>query len=439
MNTFTTSLSPQNDDIIFNLQSSDLNFDPVINFGRVKGSFTDKFMRLADSSMGTIYNYNYDSQLNANEQDLTDTSFWQGLIGQMIIPELTDNAKGEINNLLAALAEFDENMSKEEPDDNEDLISEITTPYGNLKDANNPFTFSAVGYNTVETVATYISDILSDGDLFIRVIKRLTDEIGIVSTFKELMNGRKIVVESIPHDSAIEWLLEEIDDSMTLNPIICDVIGGFQNQSCNFDLLKTKLTDERNNVNPSQLLATAIAMRVEEIFMHELLKIPYGEVCTHVYSGLHLFSFDADLFETTFYVTTRLQKDRYGRLIDLEHVNPKSKEAFARKYEGKVETFKPYTKYYFFAQNISFDDLASSAIEKGKKAMEGLVHKGVEAAANKIEDKLAKYADEVDDPDTFKEKLAKDPKLEDLEFANIEKGGTVNFQIGPVPAYLSFV
>lgn len=33
--------------------------------------------------------------------------------------------------------------------------------------------------------------------------------------------------------------------------------------------------------------------------------IPYGEVCTHVYSGLHLFSFDADLFETTFYVTTR--------------------------------------------------------------------------------------------------------------------------------------
>ena len=52
--------------------------------------------------------------------------------------------------------------------------------------------------------------------------------------------------------------------------------------------------------------------------------LPYGEVCTHVYSGLHLFSFDADLFETTFYVTTRLQKDRYGRLIDLEHVNPKS-------------------------------------------------------------------------------------------------------------------
>lgn len=57
--------------------------------------------------------------------------------------------------------------------------------------------------------------------------------------------------------------------------------------------------------------------------------LSYGEVCTHVYSGLHLFSLDADLFETTFYVTTRLQKDRYGRLIDLEHVNPKSKEAFA--------------------------------------------------------------------------------------------------------------
>ena len=205
MNTFTTSLSPQNDDIIFNLQSSDLNFDPVINFGRVKGSFTDKFMRLAESSMATTYNYNHDSQLNANEQDLTDTSFWQGLIGQMIIPELTDGAKDEINNLLTALADFDENMSKEEPDDNEDLISEITTPYGNLKDANNPFTFSAVGYNTVETVATDISDILSDGDFFIRVIKRLTDEIGIVSTFKELMNGVKTEINSVQHDSAIEW------------------------------------------------------------------------------------------------------------------------------------------------------------------------------------------------------------------------------------------
>ena len=166
--------------------------------------------------------------------------------------------------------------------------------------------------------------------------------------------------------------------------------------------------------------------------------LPYGEVCTHVYSGLHLFTFDADLFETTFYVTTRLQKDRYGRLIDLEHVNPKSKEAFAKKYEGKVETFKPYTKYYFFAQNISFDDLAASAIEKGKEAMEGLVKKGVEAASDKIEEKLAKYADDVNDTDTFKENFAKDPKLEDLEFANIEKGGTVNFQIGPVPAYLSF-
>ena len=407
-------------------QNSNINFDPVINFGRVKGSFVDKFMRLADSSMATIYSYT--SPVNQNEQDITDISFWQGLIGQMIIPELTDNAKGEINNLLAALADFDENMSKEEPDDNEDLISEITTPYGNLKDANNPFTFSAVGYNTVETVATDISDILSDGDLFIRVIKRLTDEIGIVSTFKELMNDFNSETET-----AIEWLLDG-GSGVELDKTICEIMK-IDNQ-CYFDNLLSKLQHE--NINLSQLLATAIAMRVEEIFMHELLKIPYGEVCTHVYSGLHLFSFDADLFETTFYVTTRLQKDRYGRLIDLEHVNPKSKEAFARKYEGKVETFKPYTKYYFFAQNISFDDLAASAIEKGKEAMEGLVKKGVEAASDKIEEKLAKYADEVDDPDTFKENFAKDPKLEDLEFANIEKGGTVNFQIGPVPAYLSF-
>ena len=415
-------------------QNSNINFDPVINFGRVKGSFVDKFMRLADSSMATIYSYT--SPVNQNEQDITDISFWQGLIGQMIIPELTDNAKGEINNLLAALADFDENMSKEEPDDNEDLISEITTPYGNLKNANNPFTFSAVGYTVADDTAGEIVQLL-EGDFFIRVIKRLTDEIGIISTFKELMNGVKTEINSVQHDSAIEWLLEDIsglDD--TLNPIICKIAIDPQSQSCNFSQLKGILSN--GSVNLSQLLATAIAMRVEEIFMHELLKIPYGEVCTHVYSGLHLFSFDADLFETTFYVTTRLQKDRYGRLIDLEHVNPKSKEAFARKYEGKVETFKPYTKYYFFAQNISFDDLAASAIEKGKEAMEGLVKKGVEAASDKIEEKLAKYADEVDDPDTFKENFAKDPKLEDLEFANIEKGGTVNFQIGPVPAYLSF-
>ena len=425
----TLAQSPQNDDIIFNLQSSDLNFDPVINFGRVKGSFVDKFMRLAESSMATTYSYTSPVNQNGqNEPDLTDTSFWRGLIGQMIIPELDPNLLTTFRALQTALADFDENMSKEEPDDNEDLISEITTPYGNLKDANNPFTFSAVGYNTVETVATDISDILSDGDLFIRVIKRLTDEIGIISTFKELMNN----FNGDPN-SAIEWLLDSSGVDIALNnTLVCDIISM---DSCQMSALKNQLI---TNTNPTQLLATAIAMRVEEIFMHELLKIPYGEVCTHVYSGLHLFSFDADLFETTFYVTTRLQKDRYGRLIDLEHVNPKSKEAFARKYEGKVETFKPYTKYYFFAQNISFDDLASSAIEKGKKAMEGLVHKGVELASDKIEEKLAKYADDVNDPDTFKEKLAKDPKLEDLEFANIEKGGTVNFQIGPVPAYLSF-
>ena len=429
------NLITQHDIPAFNLQSSDLNFDPVINFGRVKGSFTDKFMRLAESSMATTYSYT--SPVNQNEQDITDTSFWQGLIGQMIIPELTGSAKAKLISLQTELAKFDQN----------DSSSNVSNEYGNLLEEINPFTFSAVGYNTVETVATYISDILSDGDLFIRVIKRLTDEIGIISTFKELMNGVKSEINSVQHDSAIDWLLEEIDPldlEGTINPddprlidnFICQ-IANINSNSCGFAHLKEKLLED-GTVNLSQLLATAIAMRVEEIFMHELLKIPYGEVCTHVYSGLHLFTFDADLFETTFYVTTRLQKDRYGRLIDLEHVNPKSKEAFARKYEGKVETFKPYTKYYFFAQNISFDDLAASAIEKGKEAMEGLVKKGVEAASDKIEEKLAKYADEVDDPDTFKENFAKDPKLEDLEFANIEKGGTVNFQIGPVPAYLSF-
>ncbi|MBQ4438970.1 hypothetical protein II898_08870, partial [bacterium] len=223
----------------------------------------------------------------------------------------------------------------------------------------NPFTFSAVGYTVADDTAGEIVQLL-DGDLFIRVIKRLTDEIGIVSTFKELMNGVKTEINSVQHDSAIEWLLDG-GSGVELDKTICEIMK-IDNQ-CYFDNLLSKLQHE--NINLSQLLATAIAMRVEEIFMHELLKIPYGEVCTHVYSGLHLFSFDADLFETTFYVTTRLQKDRYGRLIDLEHVNPKSKEAFARKYEGKVETFKPYTKYYFFAQNISFDDLTSSAIEKG--------------------------------------------------------------------------
>ena len=453
---FVQNLSRNSNIPAFNLSSSDLNFDPVINFGRVKGSFSDKFMRLADSSMGTIYNYNYDSQLNANEQDLTDTSFWQGLIGQMIIPELTDNAKGEINNLLAALAEFDEKMSQNNTASNnrdgeqsiEYIIGEIKSNYNNLlvleeATETNSFTFSAVGYTVADDTAGEIVQLL-EGDLFIRVIKRLTDEIGIVSTFKELMNDF-----NGDTGTAIEWLLEEIDPSSPNNPnssigswaigdLVCEIVPAINNttKGCTFAGLLNLLSTEGTNL--SQLLATAIAMRVEEIFMHELLKIPYGEVCTHVYSGLHLFSFDADLFETTFYVTTRLQKDRYGRLIDLEHVNPKSKEAFARKYEGKVETFKPYTKYYFFAQNISFDDLAASAIEKGKEAMEGLVKKGVEAASDKIEEKLAKYADEVDDPDTFKENFAKDPKLENLEFANIEKGGTVNFQIGPVPAYLSF-
>ena len=297
MNTFTTSLSPQNDDIIFNLQSSDLNFDPVINFGRVKGSFSDKFIRLADSSMGTTYSYT--SPVNQNEQDLTDINFWRGLIGQMIIPELTAGAKGEINNLLTELAKFDQN----------DISADIKEKYDDLLEETNPFTFSAVGYNTVETVATDISDILSDGDLFIRVIKRLTDEIGIVSTFKELMND----FNDGP-GTAIEWLLEEIDpldleenisstDPRLIDNFICKIVN-INVDTCGFVHLKGKLLSD-GTVNLSQLLATAIAMRVEEIFMHELLKIPYGEVCTHVYSGLHLFSFDADLFETTFYVTTR--------------------------------------------------------------------------------------------------------------------------------------
>ena len=404
-----------------NFQSSDLNFDPVINFGRVKGSFVDKFMRLAESSMATTYSYTSPVNQNGqNEPNLTDISFWQGLIGQMIIPELTGSAKAVFEDLQIALANFDKNP-------NNNSAAAVSSQYAAL--GNNPFTFSAVGYNTVDNTAEEIVQLL-EGDFFIRVIKRLTDEIGIISTFKELMNDFNSETET-----AIEWLLDG-NQSEELGKVICSVVDKNWGEDCTFYNLLSEL--QNNNVNLSQLLATAIAMRVEEIFMHELLKIPYGEVCTHVYSGLHLFSFDADLFETTFYVTTRLQKDRYGRLIDLEHVNPKSKEAFARKYEGKVETFKPYTKYYFFAQNISFDDLASSAIEKGKEAMEGLVHKGVELASDKIEEKLAKYADEVNDPDTFKEKLAKDPKLEDLEFANIEKGGTVNFQIGPVPAYLSF-
>jgi len=172
--------------------------------------------------------------------------------------------------------------------------------------------------------------------------------------------------------------------------------------------------------------------------MKELLKIPYGEVCAHHTSGLHLFGFDADLLEATFYVTTRLQKDKYGRLIDLENVNPKSREAFSRRYEGKVEKFKPYTKYFFFAQNVSFDDLAASAIEAGKEALEGVIEKGVAELQKTVDEKLAKYADDVSDAKSFQSKIAKDPKLEQFEFANLEKGGTVNFQIGPVPAYVSF-
>ena len=36
-------------------------------------------------------------------------------------------------------------------------------------------------------------------------------------------------------------------------------------------------------------------------------------------------------YAPTFYVTTRLQKDRYGRLIDLEHVNPTAVRCFSSK------------------------------------------------------------------------------------------------------------
>ena len=99
MNTFSTSLSPQN-----NLSSSNINFDPVINFGRVKGSFTDKFMRLAESSMATTYSYTPPTNQNGqNEQDITDISFWRGLIGQMIIPELDPNLLTTFRALQTAL------------------------------------------------------------------------------------------------------------------------------------------------------------------------------------------------------------------------------------------------------------------------------------------------------------------------------------------------
>lgn len=40
--------------------------------------------------------------------------------------------------------------------------------------------------------------------------------------------------------------------------------------------------------------------------------------------AMDLNGLNMKFYAPTFYVTTRLQKDRYGRLIDLEHVNPPS-------------------------------------------------------------------------------------------------------------------
>ena len=85
----------------------------------------------------------------------------------------------------------------------------------------------------------------------------------------------------------------------------------------------------------------------------------------HLNAGMHLFKFDADLMTVTFFVTTRLERDKYGRIVDMESVHPKARKAFIKRYDKKIEPFKPYTKYYCFAQNISFDDLAESLIEEG--------------------------------------------------------------------------
>ena len=202
----------------------------------------------------------------------------------------------------------------------------------------------------------------------------------------------------------------------------------------NIDEFKKLLTgSESGQTSPGfsliDIMADALILRAEEIVVRELFKLPYAEISAHARSGLVLFSLDIDLFEATFYITSRLKRDEFGRIVDMEKVNKKAREVFLKRYDKKIKKLEPYQKYFFVGAITSLDDLKDAAISMGKE----MAQEAIDEAQRRINEKLNSINDEKE----F-DKETKDPDLTDYKLAEIEEGGTVNFQIGPVPAYVNF-
>ncbi|MDX9805395.1 MAG: hypothetical protein RBT87_06145 [bacterium] len=180
------------------------------------------------------------------------------------------------------------------------------------------------------------------------------------------------------------------------------------------------------------IMVDALILRAEEIVTRELFKAPYAEAAAHASSGLTLFGLDVDLFEATFFITSRLQRDEFGHIVDMERVNGRSREKFMKDYDDKIVRFQPYQKYFFVGAVTSLDDLKDAAIAVGQN----LAEEGI-AEAQKYIDKQLEKLNDLEDEEGFGQ-MTQDPELTDYKLAEIEEGGTVNFQIGPVPAFIEF-
>lgn len=264
-----------------------------------------------------------------------------------------------------------------------------------------------------------------------------------LSTFQVSPDFIQRVITRLLQDSMrfdkLKQLFDAASNSDNAFELLTTMAGG---ETEDFSALDLKI-DETNieefetflrggeNGTPSLLdiMSDALILRAEEIVTRELFKVPYAETSAHARSGLMLFGLDVDLFEATFYITSRLQRDEYGRIVDMEKVNKRAKEAFVKRYDKKIVKLKPYQKYFFVGAITSLDDLKDAAIAVGKD----LAQEAIDEAQRRINEELNKINDE-----KGFDKETKDPDLKDYKLANIEEGGTVNFQIGPVPAFIEF-
>ena len=407
---------------------------PSFNFGHLKGAVEGSLQQLLAPALAKVDAY----QADANElAELTDPDYWTELLDKMVIPGFDDDHLSALNELkvkIDALKTATDGSAITEIKYGDDGIAQsFNQKFQVATGTEGPLNEVVLPRETVQKVAYAIPQILIDPAFYQRVIKRIANETAIIAAFKEVFNGAASDPKS--------WLMATIGGSdaedMPMPKLVSEGLPSLKVSS-----LKQLFPENPDSSFFISVLADAVIMRAEEVFMKELFKLPFAEVAMHTSAGLHLFGFDADLFEATFYVTTRLDRDKYGRIIDLESVHPKARDKFIRRYDKKVEKFKPYTKYYFFAAMTSFDDLAETAVEAGKKALKEAADAAIKTTVNMAQEEVDKQLEaistDVKDADKFESKIAKDPKLEDFKFAELEESDTINFQIGPVPAYLTY-